>query len=398
MTIMNHTKTIIQTLLLLLISTAAIAQAPIYLEVSDCTKEMHYTHTNSSNYFGEYYDYHFALNGYETVVLEVSKNSLTTLTYSELPRQRITTCGTANFDQQINYENIGAIQNGQQAVFVVKKTTNGYTVGKVVSATYQFYLKDDAFLRVISKDVSFDYNATNIYDPGEELIQDGEGSFVFYTEQYERCYKKPIFMHVPTNFMEAATLEYALGVGLIRAYSDDMEKKLIAVNGQNVNYYLDAFCGIKEPLLVDTKIVEPVEVTREPVVNYDENSFIDTESAAYFVNDNTYSTKGVEDVLPADLATITMLPELAEAAKKATMETEVTESFMVEIEYKPEVFSVSNKENTTKGIDSFQRHIVNQGETLYGLSKKYNLTTLQLKRLNNLESNTIEIGQVLLVR
>lgn len=387
---MNHTKTIINTVFLLLISNFAIAQAPIYLEIGDCTKEMHYTHTNSSNYFGEYYDYHFALNDYETVVFEVSKNSLTTLNFNELSSQTIITCGSANFDQQINYENIGAIQNGQQDIYIVKRHSAGYTVGKVANATYQFYLEDDAFLRVISKDLSFDYNAENAYDPGEELIQDGEGSFVFYTAQYERCYKKPIFMHVPTNFMEAATLEYALGVGLIRAYSDDMEKKLIAVNGQNVNYYLDAFCGIKEPLLVENEVLE----SRKVLNTYDDDIYIDRTSAVYFKQDETYSTKGVEEVLPDDLNTITMLPELAAAAKEAE----------VEVKEVVETSSIIKKNiiNTAKSATMIQagmtQYIVKQGDTLYNISKRYNLTTLEIKRLNDLSSNTIEIDQVLYLR
>ena len=138
---------------------------------------------------------------------------------------------------------------------------------------------------------------------------------------------------------------------------------------------------------------------KEAVSNYDDNSFIDTEAAAYFIDDNTYSTKGVEEVLPADLAIITMLPELAEAENKAVSETNTTEIFNVDVEYKPELFLINHGQNTTKGVsDRFQKHVVNQGETLYGLSKKYNLTTLQLKRLNSLESNTIEIGQVLLIK
>lgn len=384
---MNYRKTIINTVFLLLISNFAIAQAPIYLEVGDCTKEMHYTHTNSSNYFGEYYDYHFALNDYETVVLEVSKSNLTNLTFSQLPLHKIINCGSANFDQQINYERMNAIQNGQQEIYIVKRNATGYTLGKVVNATYQFYLKDDGFLRVITDDVSFDYNEGNTYDPGEELIQDGEGSFVFYTQQYERCYKKPIFMHVPTNFMEAATLEYALGVGLLRAYSDDMEKKLIAVNGQNVNFYLDSYCGIKEPLIVDNETLEPVNIGREEVVSYD-NIYVDKEAALYFKEDETYSTKGAEAVLPDDLMTITMLPELAEAAKKAEVEASNVLTYN----------TVNTAKAATMAKAGMMQYVVKKGDTLYNISKRYNLTTLQIKKLNNLESNIIEIDQILYLR
>ncbi|MEY8848054.1 glucosaminidase domain-containing protein [Psychroserpens sp. XS_ASV72] len=40
-------------------------------------------------------------------------------------------------------------------------------------------------------------------------------------------------------------------------------------------------------------------------------------------------------------------------------------------------------------------HIVVKGDTLYSLSRKYNLTVEQLKSLNNLKTNDLSIGQVL---
>lgn len=43
-------------------------------------------------------------------------------------------------------------------------------------------------------------------------------------------------------------------------------------------------------------------------------------------------------------------------------------------------------------------HQVQQGDTLYNISKRYNTTVDELKRLNNLSSNDISIGQVLRVK
>mgnify|MGYP006189468777 FL=1 len=44
-----------------------------------------------------------------------------------------------------------------------------------------------------------------------------------------------------------------------------------------------------------------------------------------------------------------------------------------------------------------QTHVVQKGETLYAISKKYNLTVEQLKYLNNMTDATLSIGQVLYV-
>ncbi len=42
-------------------------------------------------------------------------------------------------------------------------------------------------------------------------------------------------------------------------------------------------------------------------------------------------------------------------------------------------------------------YIVKSGDTLYGIAKKYNLSVDDLKRLNNLTSNTLAVGQKLIV-
>ena len=43
-------------------------------------------------------------------------------------------------------------------------------------------------------------------------------------------------------------------------------------------------------------------------------------------------------------------------------------------------------------------HIVKSGDTLYAISRRYSISVDELKRLNNLNSNTISIGQVLNIR
>nr|WP_298287316.1 LysM peptidoglycan-binding domain-containing protein [uncultured Lutibacter sp.] len=51
--------------------------------------------------------------------------------------------------------------------------------------------------------------------------------------------------------------------------------------------------------------------------------------------------------------------------------------------------TIVNKKTTT--------HNVKEGDTLYSISKKYNLTIQELKILNGLNSNNISVGQTLLI-
>ncbi|MCL9807353.1 glucosaminidase domain-containing protein [Flavobacterium amniphilum] len=55
-----------------------------------------------------------------------------------------------------------------------------------------------------------------------------------------------------------------------------------------------------------------------------------------------------------------------------------------------------NENNVT--VSAENTHTVAQGETLYSISKKYNVTVDTLKTKNNLTDNAISIGQILIIR
>lgn len=50
-------------------------------------------------------------------------------------------------------------------------------------------------------------------------------------------------------------------------------------------------------------------------------------------------------------------------------------------------------ENTNSVSFSEGEYIVQKGDTLYSLSKKFNIAIEQLKQLNNISDNAIAIGQ-----
>ena len=79
-----------------------------------------------------------------------------------------------------------------------------------------------------------------------------------------------------------------------------------------------------------------------------------------------------------------------------------TKTLLAENEVKNPVISPVKNEDRKVKIETVTpklvvEHRVSKGETLSSISKKYNLTTNQLKALNQLENNTIMMGQVLKV-
>lgn len=60
----------------------------------------------------------------------------------------------------------------------------------------------------------------------------------------------------------------------------------------------------------------------------------------------------------------------------------------------PSTFESDEGSSSGGGQDYFQ-YTVQKGDSLYAISKKYNTTVEKIKELNNLTSNTLSIGQIL---
>lgn len=56
------------------------------------------------------------------------------------------------------------------------------------------------------------------------------------------------------------------------------------------------------------------------------------------------------------------------------------------------------KPKKTKEDNTEQVHVVTKGDTLYSISNKYNITIEELKKLNNIQGNSISLGQELIIK
>lgn len=85
--------------------------------------------------------------------------------------------------------------------------------------------------------------------------------------------------------------------------------------------------------------------------------------------------------------------------EKIAREDRVFSEINANIPRENEKFSQVKKPINSNGevVSKSGVHMVTQGDTLFGIAKKYNLTVDELKKLNNLTENTIKIGQNLKV-
>jgi peptidoglycan endopeptidase LytF len=100
--------------------------------------------------------------------------------------------------------------------------------------------------------------------------------------------------------------------------------------------------------------------------------------------------KGTETEIEAPVQTATVTPPVQTVAITTVPKEK-------ELPKQTTTQPVSNPATTTSNDGSFE-HIVTNGETIYSISKKYNLTTYQLKSFNNLPSNEVSVGQKLLIK
>ena len=78
---------------------------------------------------------------------------------------------------------------------------------------------------------------------------------------------------------------------------------------------------------------------------------------------------------------------------------DVTQFLMIPVEISDSEFNLEETENEQSSSDSVSNtHIVQAKETLYGLSRQYEVSVDQLRQWNGLEDNSLEIGQVIVIK
>ena len=146
----------------------------------------------------------------------------------------------------------------------------------------------------------------------------------------------------------------------------------------------------------------------EPVIV--EYGFIDDKASNYkFLNDNY---KELAEAVIKAIANYKGIPYIAPSGTTQTSTYTVQKGdtlYSISKKYNVTVDEIKKANNltnnnlvigqilnipTTKLTDTY---IVQKGDTLYSISQKYNTTPDELKKLNNLTSNTLSIGEVLLL-
>lgn len=155
-------------------------------------------------------------------------------------------------------------------------------------------------------------------------------------------------------------------------------------------YFIHRNTGITEPLIIEYGFIDDTSNNKFLNNNYKE--------LAEAVIKAVTNYKGIPYTKPTN-----SVSESTYTVQKGDTLYSISKKYNIPVEELKELNNITNnaistgqvlKIPTTKLSDTY---IVQKGDTLYSISKKYNTTPDELKRINNLISNQLSIDQILLI-
>ena len=350
-------------ILSLCFSIPALAYAgPLYILFdNDCMDVFEYEFQNKDA--GDNYDaYHIKVNDTEKVIFDVNPDSYRYQNY--LPAQYIS-CQNAVFDKRL----VAQINRSVDEVYIIqKKGRKKYYLLPVIFAAYfkndkgdidfispKYQFRFNTETGTIGEDVSFNNPKADIFFEAK-LENECSGAFLLRQNVKDQPKGLTYLLFVP----EIGIVEERNGSNSLEALENTV--KLEKVNNKSFNSHLKDICK-------ERRSDEAGDLVLSPVVPANDNSFQkdNFDRPEPKVNDE-FEERGFD-------------------------ETEINIDPIVKYN-QPKVINTP----PTYSSDTGERyHIVKKGETLYRISKKYNISVGEIKAWNKLSSNTIYRNDKLLV-
>lgn len=349
-----------------LVLSLTIAIIPFYLSAArmfilfneDCMERLEYESANRNA--DPFVAYQVNVGDGEKVILEIGQESKNTTT--KLPTPTIG-CDNGVF----NLPMVQKINSRIDEVFlVVKRNNRRYTVSPVNFATY-FSVKGDV-ISVISPKYKFQFN-TKEGAIGENISTEKTADVFFEGRLEQECTGAYVFRQIAQGSQtpytdlvlipEVGIIEMRSGRTLDQALTNGM--KLEQVNDDSFDDYLEEKCeeSLSDNVLANSKPgqAKEAEVTPSGAVGYD----------------MTVKNGNVRQRIPS--STNQPSSNIPNTVNRAPANT--------------------NTALTPGGTNQY--HTVKKGETLYRISKQYDISVGQIKSWNNLNSNLITTGSQLMV-
>lgn len=340
------------------------AQEALYINVDPTCMDRYEYHINGEIKGIEYISYRVRQSARDFVFLEVGAESASfQLSIPEGAKDCRNILFSPNFIDKIN--------TGQSIVYIVRKAEIGYNISQVNLASYHYL--DGTTLKYKSYGLDFFCNLGHASASDNLSQEDSASELYYFGENTENCLKSYNFRRVPRETCRPnVDIEYIPQIGIVKEITrvsqlNSYESMLILVriNDISIDTYKQKLCeGQAKSLYMPTEYaVETTDLsklgTNEVVID-----------AKYYdlPTNNTLAAKG--DALHASYD-----------SKATTLQEKKTT--------KPTAAQLEAAKDKCAMVSTKEKHIVQKGETLYGIARKHGLTVAQLKDWNHLTNNTL---------
>ncbi len=412
-------KRLVITTLLSAYALLGFSQETYYVKVEPSCMDRFEYHINGESKGIPYIAYRLHQGEMNHLFLEVGSEA----TGYQLSTPPLTDCRNLTFSSSF----VDKINKGEVALFIVRKDDIGYNISPVNLASSQSF--SGKVLKFHSYDVDFqadvenatpDVNLTNL-EASNEIFIGGNGSMNCLKEYYfhkvpkETCKPAVGLVIIP----EMGLVKEITGKSSISEYESTLH--LVRVNDVSVDTYIESICAKSQQKITMgvQYVVEDLESSNStaynsvannsdeliysPVTNYENNSsneiaatgelsFTETlENRNLNPLNNTTAAPVVrakKEVKPSvNTSKVTVIEDKSPATVAVNTNTEsiIPEGYEAKSEKiaTPVVTAVKCKEVGNKDF-----HIVQQGETMYGIARRYGLRVEQLQEWNTLGQST----------
>lgn len=375
-----------------------IAQEEIYVTFDEAYMDRYQYEVQGLSAYKYHNAYHVQTPNKDMFILNTSMQSFDVLK----PSTTITPINEINwYTTLLNEVNLGL--------------TELYIVDKINGTSYAYRVSTAIFVKESNTQVmyagpyySFTYEKQKAYAVNEnilagEFIIHDEANFVnnaeasktacldkfsFKKTTFERFPKESYTMLATTDFIGVLTedsvisrprttyIDFVDNIGIVEERTALGSIKLIGINGEKLSSYISRLCSPEEyntPVVETIPAYQPKSVKSNLTIPAPSN--VNTKSAVVTKPVGQFNEKGAA----------------------------TASSPKVESEYELLYDLTGNQNNkhlfTSKGevVDAVV-HVVDNGETLYGISRKYGVSIADIQKLNNLEGTDIKVTQTLVIK
>jgi LysM repeat protein len=381
------------------------AQTTTYLQIDpSCMDRLEY-HINGQTTGVEYIAYRVRLNNNEYVTLELGAEASNS---SLSAPENLRSCRNLNF----NKEFVDRLNTGENAMYIVRKSDFGYNISPIYMASYTRF--EGSYVEYSSFNYDFKNQLENTIS-GINLSSDEAPSHLYYSgNDYIQCIKSYDFrLNSKEVCRPPVDITFVPQIGVIRertglSYQNNTEStlNLVRINDVSLDTYINSICEKTAQPSMSNTYAEGLENNHSnegTVTTYSSESDSEVMSAPMVIidgqvtdeNDNQSNIENVKivsskskptKVKPAAIATSKTTTKFKTDVKamkeEAGMVVTAVDTKDVLTEKSGEI--IKCKDTTVKGA-----HIVQQGETLYGIARKSGITVEQIRSWNSLNDKAV---------